>query len=151
NEAQQVYRLQSVTINDNPIVVDGRMMLRRVRAREPGDTNFLVDGQMDKPELGRETGKGLDAGGQRAVAERLLLGITKASLSTESFLSASSFQETTKVLTEAAINGKVDELRGLKENVLMGRLLPAGTGLAAYERLDVVVEDVAGAHEAPAH
>ena len=151
NEIQQVYRLQGVTINDKHIEVIVRMMLRRVRVREPGDTSFLVDEQIDKSEFERENSKVIGKGGQPAVAEPLLLGITKASLSTESFLSASSFQETTKVLTEAAINGKVDELRGLKENVLMGRLLPAGTGLAAYDRLDVIVDDVAGARETRSH
>jgi DNA-directed RNA polymerase subunit beta' len=142
NEIQQVYRLQGVSINDKHIEVIVRMMLRRVRVREPGDTSFLSDEQIDKSEFERENSKVIAKGGQPAVAEPLLLGITKASLSTESFLSASSFQETTKVLTEAAINGKVDELRGLKENVLMGRLLPAGTGLSAYNRLDVIVDDV---------
>ncbi len=147
NEIQQVYRLQGVSINDKHIEVIVRMMLRRVRVREPGDTNFLMDEQIDKSEFERENQRVINKGGQPAVAEPLLLGITKASLSTESFLSASSFQETTKVLTEAAINGKVDELRGLKENVLMGRLLPAGTGLAAYDRLDVVVEDVGLRHD----
>jgi DNA-directed RNA polymerase subunit beta' len=142
NEIQQVYRLQGVSINDKHIEVIVRMMLRRVRVREPGDTSFLMDEQIDKSEFERENSRVINKGGQPAVAEPLLLGITKASLSTESFLSASSFQETTKVLTEAAINGKTDELRGLKENVLMGRLLPAGTGLGAYNRLNVVVEDM---------
>ncbi len=143
NEIQQVYRLQGVTINDKHIEVIVRQMLRRVRIKEVGDTNFLSDEQVEKAIFERENEKVIARGGQPAVAEPLLLGITKASLSTDSFISASSFQETTKVLTEAAISGKVDYLRGLKENVIMGRLLPAGTGLGAYVRLDMVVEDAA--------
>ena len=141
NEIQQVYRLQGVTINDKHIEVIVRQMLRRVRIKDTGDTRFLPDSQIEKSEFERENECVIDKGGQPAVAEPLLLGITKASLSTESFISASSFQETTKVLTEAAIAGKVDHLRGLKENVIMGRLLPAGTGLGAYAKLDVVVDD----------
>jgi DNA-directed RNA polymerase subunit beta' len=140
NEIQQVYRLQGVSINDKHIEVIVRQMLRRVRVREVGDTNFLVDEQVEKHIFERENERVLERGGKPAIAEALLLGITKASLSTESFISASSFQETTKVLTEAAINGKTDDLRGLKENVIMGRLIPAGTGLPAYKRLQVVVE-----------
>ncbi len=140
NEIQQVYRLQGVHINDKHIEVIVRQMLRRVKIKDVGDTNFLADEQVEKSAFVRENERVLSSGGEPAVAEPLLLGITKASLSTESFISASSFQETTKVLTEAAISGKVDELRGLKENVIMGRLLPAGTGLEAYQRLDVSVE-----------
>jgi DNA-directed RNA polymerase subunit beta' len=140
NEIQQVYRLQGVNINDKHIEVIVRQMLRRVRVREVGDTNFLVDEQVEKHLFERENERVLERGGKPAIAEPLLLGITKASLSTESFISASSFQETTKVLTEAAINGKVDDLRGLKENVIMGRLIPAGTGLPAYKRLQLAVE-----------
>jgi DNA-directed RNA polymerase subunit beta' len=119
-------------------------MLRRVRVKDVGDTNFLVDEQVEKHIFERENERVLSRGGRPAVAEPLLLGITKASLSTESFISASSFQETTKVLTEAAICGKTDDLRGLKENVIMGRLIPAGTGLPAYKRLQV-----ASAHAPP--
>jgi DNA-directed RNA polymerase subunit beta' len=141
NEIQQVYRLQGVAINDKHIEAIVRQMLRRVRIREIGDTNFLVDEQVEKHVFERENGKVISRGGQPAVAEPMLLGITKASLSTESFISASSFQETTKVLTEAAICGKTDDLRGIKENVIMGRLIPAGTGLPAYKRLQVVVDD----------
>jgi len=141
NEIQQVYRLQGVGINDKHIETIVRMMLRRVRVKDTGDTSFLADEQVEKTIFERENEKVIGRGGAPAIAEPLLLGITKASLSTESFISASSFQETTKVLTEAAINGKLDELRGLKENVIMGRLLPAGTGLAAYKKLDMVVED----------
>jgi len=141
DEIQQVYRLQGVAINDKHIEVIVRQMLRRVRIKETGDTRFLPDEQVEKTVFERENERVIAKGGQPAVAEPLLLGITKASLSTESFISASSFQETTKVLTEAAISGKVDELRGLKENVIMGRLLPAGTGLGAYNKIDMVVAD----------
>jgi len=147
NEIQQVYRLQGVSINDKHIEAIVRMMLRRVKVKHPGDTNFLADEHVEKSTFERENEKVIGKGGQPAVAEPMLLGITKASLSTESFLSGSAFQETTKVLTEASINGKVDELRGLKENVIMGRLLPAGTGLAAYDRLDMIVEEAARAQE----
>ena len=141
NEIQQVYRLQGVTINDKHIEAIVRMMLRRVRVKDTGDTSFLMDEHVEKTIFERENEKVLGRGGQPAIAEPLLLGITKASLSTESFISASSFQETTKVLTEAAIHGKLDELRGLKENVIMGRLLPAGTGLGAYKKLNMIVDD----------
>ena len=143
DEIQQVYRLQGVTINDKHIEVIVRQMLQRVRVTAPGDTKFLPDQQVEKARFAKENERVIAKGGQPAVAEPLLLGITKASLSTESFLSASSFQETTKVLTQASLEGKIDYLRGLKENVLMGRLLPAGTGLAAYERLEMVVDDSA--------
>jgi DNA-directed RNA polymerase subunit beta' len=118
-------------------------MLRRVTVSDPGDTNLLVDEHVEKHNFEEENERVIVAGGQPAKGDALLLGITKASLSTESFISASSFQETTKVLTEASINGRVDYLRGLKENVIMGRLIPAGTGLGAYKRLtvDVALED----------
>jgi DNA-directed RNA polymerase subunit beta' len=144
NEIQQVYRLQGVGINDKHIEVIVRQMLRRVRIREIGDTNFLVDEHVEKHVFEKENAKVIARGGQPAVAEPMLLGITKASLSTESFISASSFQETTKVLTEAAICGKTDDLRGIKENVIMGRLIPAGTGLPPYKRLQMIVEDHPG-------
>ncbi len=144
NEIQQVYRLQGVTINDKHIETIVRCMLRRVRIKEVGDSTFLVDEHVDKRAFERENEKVIARGGKPAVAEPLLLGITKASLSGDSFISASSFQETTKVLTEACIAGRVDHLRGLKENVIMGRLIPAGTGLPAYKRLDVLVEDSVG-------
>ncbi len=150
DEIQQVYRLQGVAINDKHIEVIVRQMLRRVRITETGDTRFLPDEQVEKAVFEKENERVIGQGGQPAVAEPLLLGITKASLSTDSFISASSFQETTKVLTEASIAGKVDELRGLKENVIMGRLLPAGTGLGAYSRLDMFVEDSAEAPQTPA-
>ncbi|MEO6771735.1 MAG: DNA-directed RNA polymerase subunit beta', partial [Kofleriaceae bacterium] len=139
DEVQEVYRLQGVKINDKHIETIVRMMLRRVRVQEVGDTNFLADEQVEKQMFDAENLRVVEAGGKPAVGEPLLLGITKASLSTESFISASSFQETTKVLTEASINGRVDYLRGLKENVIMGRLIPAGTGLGAYKRLTVDV------------
>jgi DNA-directed RNA polymerase subunit beta' len=135
NEIQQVYRLQGVAINDKHIEVIVRQMLRRVRIKDVGDTSFLVDEQVEKHVFEKENRRVMDKGGKPAMAEPLLLGITKASLSTESFISASSFQETTKVLTEAAINGKTDTLRGLKENVI----IPAGTGLPAYKQLRVMV------------
>jgi len=140
DEIQEVYRLQGVRINDKHIEVIVRQMLRRVTVSDPGDTNFLVDEQVEKHIFDEENERVILAGGQPAKGDALLLGITKASLSTESFISASSFQETTKVLTEASINGRVDYLRGLKENVIMGRLIPAGTGLGAYKRLTVDVQ-----------
>jgi DNA-directed RNA polymerase subunit beta' len=140
DEIQEVYRLQGVRINDKHIEVIVRQMLRRVSVSDPGDTNFLLDEQVEKHIFEEENERVIVAGGQPAKGDALLLGITKASLSTESFISASSFQETTKVLTEASINGRVDYLRGLKENVIMGRLIPAGTGLGAYKRLTVDVQ-----------
>ena len=141
DEVQEVYRLQGVKINDKHIEVIVRQMLRRVRVVDVGDTTFLVDEQVERHLFEEQNERVLSAGGQPAKGEPLLLGITKASLSTESFISASSFQETTKVLTEAAIQGKVDYLRGLKENVIMGRLIPAGTGVPTYKRLTIVVDD----------
>ncbi len=143
DEVQEVYRLQGVKINDKHIEMIVRQMLRRVRVTDVGDTNFLVDEQVEKWVFEEENEKVMGEGERPAVGEPLLLGITKASLSTESFISASSFQETTKVLTEAAINGKVDYLRGLKENVIMGRLIPAGTGLPNYKYVDIEVESPA--------
>src|SRR6202034_721826 len=140
NEIQQVYRLQGVAINDKHIEVIVRQMMRRLRIKAVGDANFLIDEQIEKHIFERENQKVIERGGEPAIAEPLLLGITKASLSTESFISAASFQETTRVLTEAAINGKVDRLVGLKENVIMGRLIPAGTGLPQYNRKEVKVE-----------
>ena len=137
DEVQEVYRLQGVKINDKHIEVIVRNMLRKVKIQDVGDTTFLVGEQVDKQVFEAENHKVAAQGGTPATAEPLLLGITKASLSTESFISAASFQETTKVLTEASIAGKVDYLRGLKENVIMGRLIPAGTGLAKYKRLFV--------------
>ena len=137
DEVQEVYRLQGVKINDKHIEVIVRQMLRRVRITDVGDTRFLVGEQVEKHIFEEENNKVVTQGGVAANAEPLLLGITKASLSTDSFLSAASFQETTKVLTEASIQGKVDLLRGLKENVIMGRLIPAGTGYHRYHQLEV--------------
>ncbi len=138
DEIQEIYRLQGVRINDKHIEVIVRQMLRRVRIKEVGDTEFLVGDQIEKWRFEEQNQKVMAREGKPAVAEPLLLGITKASLSTESFISAASFQETTKVLTEAAIQGKIDPLSGLKENVIMGRLIPAGTGLAKYAKSDIV-------------
>jgi DNA-directed RNA polymerase subunit beta' len=137
NEIQQVYRLQGVKINDKHIEIIVRQMLRWVRILEVGDTNFLVNEQVERWRFEAENNAVLARGGEPATAEPIMLGITKASLSTDSFLSASSFQETTKVLTEAAISGKLDPLLGLKENVVMGRLIPAGTGVPVYTKMGV--------------
>jgi len=135
DEVQQVYRLQGVKINDKHIEVIVRQMLKRVRITDPGDSEFLMGEHVEKP-LFEQINQGLIEQDLRpAAAEPLLLGITKASLSTQSFISAASFQETTKVLTDAATAGKVDTLMGLKENVIMGRLIPAGTGLRTYREL----------------
>ncbi len=140
DEIQEIYRLQGVRINDKHIEAIVRQMLRRVRIKEVGDTDFLVGDQVEKWRFDEENGRVLTKGGEPAIAEPLLLGITKASLSTESFISAASFQETTRVLTEAAINGKVDRLVGLKENVIMGRLIPAGTGMPSYNQFEIKTE-----------
>ena len=137
DEIQHVYRLQGVRIHDKHIETIVRQMLRRVSIKDVGDTNFLLEQQVDRVHFDAENERVLAQGGQPARAEDLLLGITKAALATDSFISASSFQETTKVLTEAAIHGKVDYLRGLKENVIMGRLIPAGTGLDAYHHIEL--------------
>jgi len=137
NEIQEVYRLQGVNINDKHIEVIVRQMLRWVKIKEVGDTEFLLEEQVDRFRYEDENRRVADNDGQAAVGEPLLLGITKASLSTDSFISAASFQETTRVLTEAAISGRIDYLRGLKENVIMGRLIPAGTGLKYYRNVKV--------------
>jgi DNA-directed RNA polymerase subunit beta' len=140
DEVQEVYRLQGVRINDKHIEVIVRQMLRRVRVKDVGDTDFLVGEQVEKVVFAETNARMIEAGKEPAVAEPLLLGITKASLSTESFISAASFQETTKVLTEASMWGKVDNLRGLKENVIMGRLIPAGTGMAKYQDIGIRID-----------
>ena len=132
DKVQEVYRSQSVSINDKHIEVIVRQMMRSVKIEEVGDTQFLIDEQVNRWRFREENERVLAAGGQPAIGRPQLLGITKASLSTESFISAASFQETTRVLTEASINGKVDHLRGLKENVIVGRLIPAGTGMDYY-------------------
>jgi DNA-directed RNA polymerase subunit beta' len=141
NEIQQVYRLQGVQINDKHIEVIVRQMLKRVRIESVGDSPFLLGEHVNKVEFQRENQKVVAKGVTAATAKPLLLGITKASLSTDSFISAASFQETTKVLTEASINGAVDYLRGLKENVIMGRLIPAGTGVKGYRDTRIVVPE----------
>jgi len=143
DEIQEIYRLQGVRINDKHIEVIVRQMLRRVRISNPGESDFLVGDQVEKMRFQEANSNLLASGKQPATAEPLLLGITKASLATESFISAASFQETTKVLTEASVNGWTDHLRGLKENVIMGRLIPAGTGMAWYENLDIDVPGMA--------
>ncbi len=142
NEVQEVYRLQGVNINDKHIEVIVRQMLRRVRTETVGNTNLLVGEHVDKAHFEEENRRVRAAGGEPATAEPMLLGITKASLSTDSFISAASFQETTKVLTEASINGFRDELRGLKENVIMGRLIPAGTGMRWYRETRIATPEV---------
>ncbi len=140
DEVQEVYRLQGVKINDKHIEIIVRQMLRKVKVTEPGDTQMLTEESIDKLKFQETNEKILKEGGVPATAQSLLLGITKASLSTESFISAASFQETTKVLTEASISGKIDYLRGLKENVIMGRLVPAGTGISKYKDLRIEVD-----------
>jgi DNA-directed RNA polymerase subunit beta' len=135
NEIQEVYRLQGVNINDKHIEVIVRQMMRWIKVEEVGDTEFLLEEQVDKFRFYEENERVEASGGVPAKGRPLLLGITKASLSTDSFISAASFQETTRVLTEAAISGKVDYLRGLKENVIMGRLIPAGTGMEYYHNI----------------
>jgi DNA-directed RNA polymerase subunit beta' len=131
-EIQDVYRLQGVKINDKHIEVILRQMIRKVTITEPGDTRLLAGDQLDRARVMEENEK-LEADQRPATYERVLLGITKASLVTESFISAASFQETTRVLTEASTRGARDELRGLKENVIVGRLIPAGSGLAYHK------------------
>ncbi len=138
NEIQEVYRLQGVKINDKHIEVIVRQMLQKVKVEEVGDTSFLEGDQVDKIKLNDEIQKVISEGGEPATYTPLLMGITKAALSTESFISAASFQETTKVLTEAAINGRRDNLIGLKENVIIGHLIPAGTGLEMYRKLELI-------------
>jgi DNA-directed RNA polymerase subunit beta' len=132
DEVQKVYRLQGVSINDKHIETIVRQMMKKVRVEDAGDTSFLIGEQIDRMAFQEENAKVKAEGGKPAQGKPLLLGITKASLTTDSFVSAASFQETTRVLTEAAINGMVDELRGLKENVIMGRVIPAGTGMLRY-------------------
>ncbi len=149
DEVQDVYRLQGVKINDKHIEVIVRQMLRRVTIVEPGDTRFIKSEQVERADLLAENDRAIAGGKLPATFEHMLLGITKASLSTDSFISAASFQETTRVLTEAAIMGKRDELRGLKENVIVGRLIPAGTGLAYHRsrKIQAAGGDLAGGHD----
>jgi DNA-directed RNA polymerase subunit beta' len=142
NEIQEVYRLQGVNINDKHLEVISRQMMRWVKVTDIGDSEFLPEEVVDRFKFREENDRVIAAGGQAAQGQGILLGITKASLSTDSFISAASFQETTRVLTEASINGKVDYLRGLKENVIMGRLIPAGTGLEYYRSVKIAGEDI---------
>ena len=151
DEVQDVYRLQGVKINDKHIEVIVRQMLRRVQIHDPGDTRFIPGEQAERSDILDENDKAIRADKRPATYEHMLLGITKASLSTDSFISAASFQETTRVLTEAAIMGKKDDLRGLKENVIVGRLIPAGTGLAyhnARRRAKLIGPEAAAAEAA---
>jgi DNA-directed RNA polymerase subunit beta' len=152
NEVQEVYRLQGVNINDKHIGVIIKQMMRKVEITHVGDTNFIFGQQIDKYRFHEENRKVIREGGQPAVARPLLLGITRASLNIDSFISAASFQETTRVLTNAAIAGSNDALRGLKENVIIGHLIPAGTGMRQYrnvklydensEDLDTIVQNI---------
>jgi DNA-directed RNA polymerase subunit beta' len=141
NGVQEVYRLQGVKINDKHIEIIIRQMMRRIKIKTIGDTTFIPEEQVDRNKFEEANRLAVEQGGQPATGEPLILGITKASLSTESFISAASFQETTKVLTEACIAGAYDPLNGLKENVIMGRLIPAGTGMDEYSRHEI---DLAG-------
>ncbi|MDQ8183027.1 DNA-directed RNA polymerase subunit beta' [Pelagicoccus sp. SDUM812005] len=139
NEVQEVYRLQGVTINDKHIELIIRQMLRKVRITDPGDTEFFWGEQIERTTFLRENNEIIEAGGKPAEAEPVLLGITKASIETESFISAASFQETTRVLTDASTLSKIDKLHGFKENVIMGHLIPAGTGLRTYRDLRITL------------
>ncbi len=147
DEVQEVYRLQGVKVNDKHIEIIVSQMLRRIKVIQPGDTSLLTDEQVEKHRFEEENERVVAQGGNPAIGEPMLLGITKASLNTKSFISAASFQETTRVLTEASLSGKVDYLRGLKENVIMGRLIPAGTGIEMYKKLGIRVEDKEGLDE----
>jgi DNA-directed RNA polymerase subunit beta' len=140
NEIQEVYRLQGVKINDKHFEVIVRQMLQKVQVEEVGDTNFLEGERVDKHRFREDNERIMSEGGEPATSRDLLLGITRASLSTDSFISAASFQETTKVLTEAAVSGKEDKLRGLKENVIIGHLIPAGTGMNVYRKIELESE-----------
>jgi DNA-directed RNA polymerase subunit beta' len=139
-EIQSVYRSQGVDINDKHIEIIVRQMLRRVKVEDPGDTEFLPGELVDKFAFEEENAKAIAEGLEPAKARPVLLGITKASLATESFLSAASFQETARVLTDAATKGKIDPLTGLKENVIIGKLIPAGTGMQRYRGIKINVE-----------
>ena len=138
NEVQEVYRLQGVRINDKHIELIIRQMLKKVKIEDPGDTEFLAGQQIDKIIFQKGNQKVIKKGGKPASATPLLLGITKVSLTTESFISAASFQETTRVLTDAAAAGKKDDLKGLKENVIVGHLIPAGTGFGQHQEIEMV-------------
>jgi DNA-directed RNA polymerase subunit beta' len=144
NEIQEVYRLQGVRINDKHIGVIVRQMLQKVRITEPGDTRYLEGENIDRMDFRDRTHEVLEEGGKPPRSEPILLGITKSSLTTESFISAASFQETTRVLTDAAVRGAKDQLRGLKENIIIGHLVPAGTGIHRYESIDFLVGEEQG-------
>ena len=137
SEVQKVYHQQGVDINDKHIELVVRQMMKRVRIEAPGDTGFMYGQLAETVKFKQANEKAVAAGGEPATPEQVIMGITKASLATESFLSAASFQETTKVLTDAAIEGKVDHLLGLKENVIIGKLIPASTGLRRYRTLEI--------------
>ena len=139
-EVQRVYRLQGVDIDDKHIEIIIKQMLSKVRVEDTGDTDFLPGSMVNVGDYDRENQRMEEEGLRTAQGERVLLGITKASLATDSFLSAASFQETTRVLTEASIKGKVDHLIGLKENVIIGKLIPAGTGMKRYKALEIAYE-----------
>ena len=136
-EVQRVYRLQGIDISDKHIEVIVRQMIRKIKVDEPGDTDLLPGGVVNVHEFADANALAFEKGGEPAVGKPVILGITKASLATESFLSAASFQETTRVLTEAAVKGRVDNLLGLKENVIIGKLIPAGTGMSRYSQIDI--------------
>ena len=141
SEVQKVYRNQGVDINDKHIEVIARQMLKKIRIEDPGDTGFYTASLVNLLDFENKNAEMIAEGKKPATGKRTLLGITKASLATESFLSAASFQETTKVLTEAAIKGKVDNLMGLKENVIIGKLIPTGTGLKRYQNIRINTEN----------
>jgi DNA-directed RNA polymerase subunit beta' len=145
NEIQEVYRLQGVRIADKHIGVVVRQMLKKVRITDPGDTEYLEKEQVNRMDFRERTREVLQGGGQPPRAEPILLGITKSSLNTESFISAASFQETTRVLTDATVRGAVDHLRGLKENVIIGHKIPAGTGVHDYDDIEFLVGEPLGA------
>src|SRR5919204_2650582 len=136
-EVQEVYKSQGVDINDKHIELIVRQMMKKVRVDQKGDTDLLPGQFVDRYEYAKVNSEVVDGGGEGAQAEEIILGITKASLNTDSFLSAASFQETTKVLTDAALEGKIDRLNGLKENVIIGKLIPAATGLKRYRRIEI--------------
>ena len=141
NEVQEVYRLQGVQINDKHIEIIVRQMLKHLVIEDAGDTGLMVGEMVSKARFADEVSRVIADGGKPAKGRPILLGITKSSLSTESFISAASFQETTRVLTEVSLSGKVDTLRGLKENVIMGRLIPAGTGSRKYAGYGLKITD----------
>ena len=142
NEIQEVYRLQGVRINDKHVGVIVRQMMKKVEIVDVGDTNFIYGQQVDRYKFHEENKKVIREGGQPAVARPILLGITRVSLNIDSWLSAASFQETTRVLTNASITGSVDHLRGLKENVIIGHLIPAGTGMKKYREVKLYDENM---------